>query len=803
MKYIICCQLVVPTLIVLVSYFYLNLPNYEGTLKLSGVWSGAQILRTKQGIPRVEAEGVEDTYYALGFAQAQDRLWQMEMLRRAANGRLSEIFGEETLQLDLFAKNIGVSRESQKTFKHLSAKTQINLKRFAEGVNAAARSSRLPIEYTLTWTHWEDWAPEDSIAIIRQVALMLNPYWGQELLRHQLNRLIGNATDIILPYDLKNSPKPTYTISDYEVPMELRAQKETQGKKPPVNSEQVLTEAFETFNEVHSSFSAEMSNGWVVSGKFTESGKPIVSGDPHLPSQLPSIFYPVSMKNSEWEVSGIGIPGVPVVVLGSTSHMTWTVTAMNSDTIDTYIHKFDQEGKYLFGGKWETPSFVEESIKVKGESQPRKFNITITKVGPVLENAPKGAMTTTPLLLEIPTKQKVSLRWVGNEVKDTSFDALMEVYKTKSTKEFKKALEPVKIPNMNVIYATESGDIGYQTVGTHFKKNIYSVAPLEAWNSSYYWTEFVPFEEMPYLVNPRKGYIVSANNLPAAPNYKHFLSLGGEFADSRAERISQLLENYSAKKKLTVDDMIDIQLDEYNLYAEKLLRVWIPLVNQTGRFQKELRELSNWNYYMKKDSYSAGVFQIWFWSTSKALIEDRLNDEGLLRTLLRSIWYRAFVVKTFSESLDYEWCDDFRTPSKETCSELLSKTLEEAIALAGKRTWGDMHHMHHMHIPLTKTVLGKVFDRWEPVGGSDVCVHSRHNKWDGKDFSALYGVGARFIVDLGNQFASKWSVSTGVNGHLFSRFYYNLGPDFNSKNLQKIHSEDQEFRLSLSKLDSN
>lgn len=783
MKWVISLSLFLPPIIALVSYIYMTLPSYTGTHVLLGVDEDILIDYDSHGIPHIRASTNHDAFFALGYLHAQNRLWQINFLRRLSSGTLSALIGEEALEIDKIMRNIGFRREATRTYNELSPKAKLMFHKYCEGINSyVAEGNLLPLEFTILGEFWVPWHPIDSIAIKHLISLGLTTTWAHEILRTKLISKIGyEKTRILIPFEEDLQRHETHIVSEDEVPEELRGP-----ASPPKRSnstvilEEILTDEIYT----------HASNAWVISGKFTQSGKPILASDPHLDKHLATSFYMADLRiGNSVHIAGATLPGIPFFAIGRNEYITWAVTALYPDVVDLYIEKRNPENsnQYLYKGTWHNFDTVTEHIDIKGKSSV-KFDVEYSRHGPILHKFEVAPKVLTILASKISLNATVAFRWVVYETKDDFLDGVIDMLTAKTMTDFKKCVEKFSSPHASVLYAHINGDIGYQAVGRVPDRKYYGLEILEGWNGEYEWEGIIPFKEMPYVMNPEKGYIVSANNRIIARNYKHYYGIGHEFADARAERISELIEGLIKSKVLvTSKEMVKIGLDTLNIYARNMLPVMLNILKPDYKISRAIEALENWDYRMTKESVPAHIFAVWFREILFQLISDELGDEDLIRSVMRSPWYRNTVASLFSTKL-YEnstrakFCDNIHTPEVENCEQLLYRTLEKVGNIT--EPWGNVHQTHLKHVPLTKApVLNKVFDMRIPEGGIDITPLANLFDWSSDNFVVSHGPVYKMIVDLDENSASMWGIDAGQSGHVLSKHYVDQARRFVEGNL--------------------
>lgn len=761
MKWIYVLSISLPPILILANYVFKTIPDYSETLKLKAIYGEIIITRTSKGIPNIKATCIEDAFFALGYAQAMDRLWQMDMLRRTADGTLAEVFGESVLEKDVFSRNMKFKKNAVK-LSSISPKGQLYMQRYTDGINSYAQSHYLPIEYFLSWIKWRRWEIADSLSIWRYLSFVVSMDYQHDLLRSELSSVLGSSLGL-LPLDELLQFDQYYSISSHELPRELYKVYKyfTKDTLPGEKADR-------------SDYYNQNSNAWVVSGDFTASGKPILSNDPHFIKYVPCLLYLASVDWGTNHINGGIIPGIPVFIAGDNGVIAWGGTGLGSDNIDLYTHEI-ANSKYLYDNNWLDLETFKEDIKIKKEPT-RTYTFQSTNSGPVLYNK------TTP----------ISIRWAADEVLDTSFDGYLDLLSATTVRAIRLSLAKVVIPNLNMLYGNIEGDIGYQAIGVQPLRTFLAAGIFKGNDPELRWTEFIKFEEMPYCINPPKGYIVATNSRPITQMYKHYASFGGEFSEGRGSRIDFLIQDLiKTRKKLSVSDMVEIQLDEYSRTAATL----VPIILKSFPNKKTDKIFSGWDFRLHKNSKEAGLFMIWYKKFIKSLLEDELGAD-LNSKLCNSKTYRNFIVKSISDNTNLSYCDDVNTNKVESCQDIVAKSMEFALSVYSDQTWGEMHESRHQHLPFGFNVyLAGLFDLKIPIGGSDTTVNSHSFYWD-EAFTSSFGVAGRFVFDLGSPEDSRWGISTGQSGNVFSPHYSDQHELFHTGNLLPIKTSPKwESRL--------
>ncbi len=727
-----------------------SLPQFSGQESVRGIRDEVDIIRDSHGIPHIYAQNEPDLYFALGYAMAQDRLWQMEFYRRLGHGRLSELFGEDFLETDRFFRLIAAAGLNKEFLHELQALYNA----FADGVNAylTGHRDRLPLEFKLLRHAPEPWTPEDYFAILKVVNWGLSPGWRVDLTAAKILKKVGaekfrDAFPVWPGNPQIQVPAESMLIAEVlpDSLLETQHRIEKQARFP----------------------SAAVSNSWVISARKSVTGKPILANDPHLMLTNPSFWWEGHLVCPTIDVSGYGIAGVPGIGMGRNHDVAWGITNVRVDDVDFYIEKINPANprQYLYRGKWEDMRLIEETIRVKGKD-PVKKPILLTRHGPVLTEFEAGR-----------EKLAISVRWTFSEGLQPG-KATYLLAKARNISDVQKALRYWELPSQNFVFADTGGNIGFwcsATVPIRSKGDGFLPAP--GWTGEYEWQGYVPFEERPHKINPEEGFLATANNRVADENYPYFISNYYEPVD-RITRIRQLL---SATEKLSVADVKQMQQDVYNVLASELTPKMIrALAEKTSRddLQKVRELLSQWNYKMEADSVGACLFEMTLIHMLQNIFKDELGDE-LYRKYLETSVYPIRALRMVVRKEASAWIDDINTSETETLEDIIVKSIEQTIRKlkaefgndAVRWIWGSVHPLTFEHPLGKKKPLNYLFNIGPfPVGGSHLTINMRHYPYD-NPYNTDAGVSYRMIVDFADMRVAHHVLPTGESGQLGSAHY--------------------------------
>jgi penicillin amidase len=719
-----------------------SLPQTSGEISLAGLKEDVEIIRDTYGVPHIYAKNEPDLLFALGYAMAQDRLWQMEFFRRLGHGRLSEILGEELVKVDRYFRTIAAAGVNRKIPKDLAFLP----KSFADGVNAYLKThlDRLALEFKLLGYKPEPWTEEDYIAILKVVNWGLSEGWRVDLTAAGVLEKVGMEK-------WKEAFPAWPDDAPLIVPEQWRGFSELSA---PFLRAMVLAEG------LTGSSASAASNNWVVSGKKSVTGKPILANDPHLGLTNPSFWWEAHMVCPTLNVSGFAIPGVPGVAVGHNLDVAWGVTNVMVDDVDFYIEKINPKNprQYWFKNRWEDMKVKEETIRVKGRD-PVRVEILLTRHGPIVTDG-KGS-----------NGKAVSAKWAFTEGLQPGQAAYL-LAKAKNVQEVKEALKYWELPSQNLVFADADGNIGYWCCATiPIRSKPFGILPVPGWTGEYEWKGYVPFEERPHLINPKENFIATANNKVIGDRYPHFISHYWESPD-RITRIHQLLK---AKEKLSVDDFKAMQQDVYSVLAAEMAPKMIQALegrfsDEEGRKAKEF--LSKWDFVMDKNSVAACLYEVTFRKMMDNIFREEMGEELFRQYLKTSIFppraLRSMIRKGASLWFGKKSLEDIMATSMK---QMFSELREAAGSDMNQWTWGKIHSLTFEHVLGKKKLLAWIFNLGPfPVGGSHLTVNMRHYPYE-NPYRVDLGPSERMIVDLSNIGGSLHVLPTGESGNLKSPHY--------------------------------
>lgn len=761
-------------------HFKSSIAPTMGTFKLGGLNHSVQITHDLYGTPSIVAKTDHDAYFAIGFKHASDRLWQLELQRRLTQGRLSEILGSEALPGDIWMRTLGLQEAAKQSIPYLSKETVEALTAYSDGINAwIAQASNLPPEFQVLGIRPEPWHIYDSISWQKAFALVLGGNMFDEIRRHLLlNQFTPEQMKFFYPYDPVNLPV-----------------KSTR----PIQSD-LITKSDTLLNfGIGHMFAG--SNAWVVSGRHTQSGHPIIANDPHVGLQLPALWYAASLKSDRLNLSGMTLVGLPMIIFGQNADIAWGGTNLESDQQDLFQETISPEhpNQYQDGDEWKTFDTRTETINI-GANFPSFLNDRLNPVNIVVRKTVRG-----PVISDTRSTgdEVLSLRWAALDPEDHTIEAFLQLQYATNWDDFRKALSQLKSPGLNFVYADRKNNIGYQAAGMMPKRGEgVGILPLMA-SKAANWQGYVEFDLMPSIFNPEKGFFVTANE---QVDHSQNIVISHEWAPkARNERITTLLKQFiDADKLMTVNDMKIIQGDAKDLTALALLPFFIRVSGETSQANDAISELNKWNGEFNSESVGATLFSTWSFYLRNEIFGgvlhyswQRPEREALLWSSMERLnWSELAKVLTTN---DHGWCKKNQTtPCEIELQRSLNAALKQLEKLNGTKTvskwnWGEVSRTDFVHRPFGNIKgLESLFKRTTYNVASPNSVNASNNQFDPfKGFTQNFGASFRQVFELDKGNSHWYMVSTGASGNLMSPHFDDMIIPFSNNQLTQFNTNNK------------
>ena len=741
------------------------LPQLDGTLQVGGLSAPVTVTRDGHGVPTIEASNLEDVFFAQGYVTAQDRLWQMDVMRRFGAGELAEILGEDLLKLDREQRILGLRAAAKKSLEMASPRDRSYYDAYARGVNAfiGTHGNNLPVEFRILHYAPKPWLAEDSVVVANSMVKDLNYHYFYDALDRErilaklgpeltadlfVNRSWHDRPPTVMREDLKE-PDTNKGDSDDEDDEDSPDNSVTQGRIPAKALDALPTEGLPVNG----------SNDWVISGAHTVTGKPLLSNDMHLGHQMPNLWYEAHLRSGTLDVAGVTLPGMPYVIVGHNQRIAWGFTNVGPTVTDVYIENFNAQGAYQTPGGWAQPEHRAEVIHVKGKPDVT-VDVRITRHGPIITELVPGE--TRPL----------ALRW-------TLYDGLhipfFDVNAAQNWEEFQRAFSQLDAPGQNVVYADVDGNIGYHTTG---KVPIRAAGdgslPVSGADNAHEWTSYIPFEKLPSIYNPPSGIIATANGRITPNSYPNSVSMEWE-APWRTARIYHVLES---GRQFTAADMLALQTDvhsEADLFAAERFVYAVDHASKPSARSKQAADLMrSWDGRMMASSAAPTIAESSIRELRRLFLEPKLGSAPADAAKEDAVlsW------KTYSWEMRSVWLENIllHRPKRwlpenyPNYDELLTAAVEAAVNgpevpqdLASWR-WGAFNAVEIQH-----PILGKipVIQHWSGPGVQE----QSGSGYTVKAVTRHHGPSERFTANLADLDQSTLNIVTGQGGNFLSPYY--------------------------------
>ena len=734
---------------ILTGFSRTRLPKTTGSLHLPGLHAPVEIFRDKWAVPHIFGQNTEDVLFAQGFVHAQERLWQMDINRRVTAGRISEVLGEAALPVDRVMRTLGLRQVAEQEALLLGEPYLSELQAYCAGANVCIQysSKRLPLEFSLLGYTPEPWQVADIMAWNKLMSFTLSANWESELLRGRLISHLGAA---------KVTELEVFGSESWPVFMDLEPDSPIQG-----------LHAFTGPGPGH----GIGSNNWVIAPERSASGNALLANDMHLALSIPGIWFENHLCGGGLDITGVSLPGVPLVVAGHNQNIALGFTNGFTDVQDLYEEHLRQaEGgglEYEYKGDWLPVETRHEQIHIKGGVSVVE-EVLRTHHGPIINI----------LLDKDDSEPPMALRWTAFEP-ETTVQALYHMARASNCYEFRQALRTWSGPLQNTVYADTQGNIAYSLPGRiPLRAQGDGSIPSPGWSGTHEWLGCIPFEELPHVFNPPQGYIVTANNRVVGPEYKYFLSRDYVYGD-RAQRITELI---TAREKVDIAYIQRMHFDQLSPTARTLARYVGQLTKVDPELDGIIDQMRKWDGTLAVDSPAAALHEVLIRQVLTLIVRGKLgkyapNYRG--KSPITGLWGSHSwerLVKQLEET-DSSWFD---LGSGENRDDLLKKALLQAIDILKKElgpdpctwAWGKLHKLTFGHILARRQILAQTFDRGPyPIGGDGSTIWATtSNDYDLANASVI-GPPFRFIADLGDLDHTLGLLAPGQSGHPGSPHY--------------------------------
>ena len=758
------------------------LPVTEGTLSVRGPGGRIEIRRDRWGVPHIRAGSITDLWFGQGFCHGQDRLWQLDLYRRFASGWLAEIAGAEGLASDRFVRTLGLRRAALGEEDALGTRLSEAMHAYSAGVNAAAESARArPLELQVLRIEFEPWRPADTLTITKLLALGLSTNWERELLRADMTRELGPelAARLDPGYPVGNpvalAPGAPWSGDGLGVAEQIAALRESLG------------------------FAAEAtgSNNWAVGPSRSATGGPLMAGDPHLSPSMPGIIYQLGLYLDDRFCRGASFPGRLGIAFGQNKDVAWSFTNTMADVMDLFVERIDG-ATYEFEGERRPLEVYDEEIKVRGRAEAVRLEVHRTHHGPIVNEA-----------LRADPSEPLALSWTALDAPCVT-EATLGVLDVSTGGELVDSVAPHNAPVSNLIWADRHGSIGYKTIGlVPIRRGGCPDLPKPGWTGQYEWEGTVPYDELPEIVDPDPGYVLTANNRITPEDYPHHLT--SDWLDGyRARRIEDVL---AASDEHDLDTFAGLQTDLLSLPGLETARRLSRLRPRDQRETAAIEHLRSCDGVMDADSIPATIYQAFTLRFARELARELIRDRDLCERWLdrahngfmahvTAPWrWQSHLLELWAEA-DPELIS---RPWKELALDSLRGALDELSRRFGSDPsawrWGRVHAVEFPHpLGAANPILARIFNRRIELGGGQETV--AQVGWDPSDpFKAIWAPAWRMVADPLDPDRSRWQAFSGQSGHVGSPHYDDLQPRWRDGLLQPMAGEGPWRTLNLEPAD--
>ena len=766
-------------LAVLIFYYFLSrsLPDYNASYQLSGISAPVEIVRNNNDVPHIFGETDEDAFFALGFAHAQDRLWQMTMLRRTAQGRLSEIFGARTLKIDELLRRLDVYNLALSSVDAQDAPTKAALRAYAAGVNAWIEQvneqalGRGAPEFFLFSAQIDAWAPADSIAIIKLMGLQVASHLDSEVMRAQMSLILSpSRLKDILP-DAPGQAIAALPQYSAVVPGVVPGQRPTR-----------MAELSDPLSPFRTGDFAGASNAWAAMPGRSAAGGAILANDPHLGFTAPTIWYLARLHLKSGDVIGATIPGMPVMLLGRSERLGWGLTSSYLDDQDVVLEKINPDNPEQYMTPTGPKDFVtRRTIITVKDATPVTITQRWSESGPILPGTHFDLGTVTP------AGTVAAVEWVLLDGADTSMSAAMALMRAKSVDEALKASEGFVAPSQNLMVVDES-NIALQLIGRMPQRDPSHVTqgrmPAPGWEGKNRWLGMLPYADNPVVKNPASGILGNTNNKTVDRPFPNHVSF--DWGDT--QRIQRWLTLMKTREVHTRDSFIEAQLDT----VSPTVRTLLPLIGADLWFngepapegtperlrQKALGLLAKWNGEENEHLPEPLIAEAWLRAVQDRLSRDEIGPLADAITHPEPDFIERVYRNTDGASV---WCDVIQSAAVESCAEISRLALDDALLGLSEKygpnieswRWGDAHEATHDHAVLGAVPFVRYFVniRQSTSGGDNTLMRGRTAGTGDNPYRNVHGGGYRGVYDFADPDSSVFITATGQSGHPLSRFY--------------------------------
>ena len=773
--------LILVLLIVVLGWLYSKYasPKYDGEITINNLSEEVKVYFDEVGVPHINAQNQKDAYVALGYLHAQDRLWQMELMRRIASGRLSEIFGKDLVRVDQFFGGLGIEEAAKKTIKNLDTTSQAYVlsQAYLKGVNQFLEEGKTPIEFYMVGVKKEKYTMKDIYNVFGYMSFSFAVAHKTDPLLTEIKEKLGSAH----LQELMSAYSENLTINKTHNPQKIEA----------------------TFSKTVSAIMDDLpvspfigSNSWVIAPKKTKNGKVIFANDPHIAFAQPSVWYQNHIKTPDYEIYGYNIALMPFPLLGHNREYAYGLTMLANDDLNFYIEKENPENTLEYQTKdgFKKYEIRKKTIKIKGEAD-TTFQVKVSKHGPIMNG----------LIEHIIDKRPIAMNWIYTQLPNEMLEVSYGISHSKSLSDFKTSVAKIHAPGLNVMYGDAKDNIGWFASAKLYqlRDSLSSKTYLDGASGNDEIVEFLPFEENPQAMNPPSNFVYSANHQPDSVRGK--LYPGYYQPQDRSKRIVELLK---PKNDFTKEDVMKMIYDVKSSTASKIGRDLLKSVDKSSLSvsgRKAFSILEKWNGTHLKTSVAPTIYNRFLYEFLKNTYKDELGDSF---DLFINSQLQDQVLVTQIERENSVWWDDISTKDKvETKEEIINASFKNAISFLQNQlgenidnwTWNRVISIEYEHaIGKAGGVLRKLFNvgPFETIGGNEV-INNHIFKLDSTGvYKVTAGPSTRRVIDFSDIENSVSILPTGQSGNVFSEYYKDQTQKYLNGEFVKMKLNKQEIEKS-------
>ena len=737
--------------------------QFDGELNITGLQESVTIIRDKWHVPHIYTENNQDMFFCQGFVHAQDRFWQMEINRRIGQGTLAEVFGKDALNTDRLTRTLGFNRLAEADLKLINPKHKEFIEAYSNGINAWQNKNKLPIEFALTRITPEPWSILDILAWARVMTWTLSHGWSGALIRQEIINKVGDdmakELGICYPDGIKAEIPNGIDVNILQV-------------------DEMVDSSQGPFLAKDMEGGGRGSNAWVIASEKSETGRPILCNDTHLVLSIPGIWYMNHLNSKEgYYCTGSTIPGLPGLLLGHNEHIAWGITLAYTDVEDIFVEKLDVSNpeKYEYCGVSKEFDVIEEIISVKGSGD-HVEKIKQTVHGPLIGSVTEHA------------NQMIALCSKSLQP-NTIISGFFEINQAENWNDFSFGVEKIKAPQLNIVYSDVKGNIGMYVSGrVPIRNKGGGDIPVPGWTGEYDWVSEIPHEEMPHILNPNCGFVISCNNRITNNDYPHYL--GNSFMNGY--RASRIEEKFHELEQIDYQSIKDLQMDIYSIPGKRIRDGLIAgLRTAKPKAQKLIDLFSEWDCNLDQESIGGTVYQVFLYTLVKNIVRPHLGsnlterymgigEHPLLLPVNELLGHSTEAVIRIFQNPNSKW-----VPSGKSAINLIEKSLVESCLWLEKNLgnepsdwqWGKIHKAEFHHSLSMKKPFDRVFNVGPfPISGDTDTVHQSAYNPSTPFHSTSWCPSNRFIIDVGNWGASLAISPAGQSGVLGSKHYDDMVP---------------------------